>query len=132
MQESCLEALFCVYSLSCIGEARMPTTAIAKDTLLKAGLGEKIVEFLSLEMNAEEMRDILYEAFPKLKLAGGFELCKGLPNKRGFEALSSLAYCSPQSLRERVGNSRTYIRPLQRELSLPGGVCIIILCMLYS
>ena len=39
-----------------------------------------------------------------------------------------MVYSSPQSLRMRVGNARTYVRPIQRDLDLtpiehiPGGV----------
>lgn len=40
------------------------------------------------------------------------------PNSRELEALSSAAMSSPQNLRDFGGNSRTYIRPLQKDLDL--------------
>ena len=121
--------------LSYVGEYKVPTSAVTKDDLLKAGLGEKNIEFSSLDIPAEEFRDVIYDNFPKLRNGGGFELCRCLPNSRHLEPLSSAAYSSPQLLKERVGNSRTYIRPLQRDLDLeevfglPGGVCIPKVCI---
>lgn len=99
-------------------QQRIPTTDSEKDMLYKAGLGEKMVEFEDMDANAEEIRDVLYSVFPKLKTAGGFVLCKCPPNTRNLEALSQIAWSSLQRLKERVGTSRTYIRPLQRSLDL--------------
>ncbi len=45
--------------LSMVGEPKVPTSSIDKDDLLAAGLGEKIIEFPSLNATAEEFRDIL-------------------------------------------------------------------------
>ena len=42
----------------------------------------------------------------------------GLPNSRHLEVLSMSVYKSPLALKQRVGSSRTYIRPLQRDLDL--------------
>ena len=111
-------------------QPRITTTDADKDELIKAGLGEKCIEFPSLDINGEEMCDIIYSAFPKLKDGGGFELCRCLANSRNLEVLSTVAHSSPYHLKERVGNSRTYIRPLQRDLNLsevlrlPSGVSI--------
>ena len=99
-------------------QQRIPTTDTEKDALYKAGLGEKMVEFEDMEANAEEIRDLLYCVFPKLKSSGGFVLCKCMPNTRTLEPLSQVAWSSVQRLKERVGNSRTYIRPLQKTLDL--------------
>ena len=57
------------------------------------------------------------------------EFCKCLPNSRKLEELSSVVHSTPAVLKERVGNARTYIHPLQNDLvmddvfSLPEGVC---------
>lgn len=116
----------------CLGyydQGRIPTTDVDKDELLKAGLGEKVIEFPSLHASGEEFRDLLYSFFPKLKDGGGFELCRCVPNSRNLEVLSDVVHSSPYHLKERVGNARTYIRPLQRDLDLsevvhlPEGVC---------
>ena len=111
------------------GQPKIPTTDTDKDELLKAGLGEKMIEFPSLNASGEEFRDVLYSVFPKLKEGGGFELCRCIANSRKLEVLSGVAHSSPHRLKERVGNARTYIRPLQRDLDLSGvidlpeGVC---------
>ena len=86
--------------------------------------------FESLDMSAEEFRDVLLEAFPKLKGAGGYLFFKCRPNSRKLEALSKGVYSSPAALKERVGTAKTYIRPVQKDLDLepiiplPEGVSI--------
>ena len=99
-------------------QQRIPTTDNEKDELYKAGLGEKLIEFNNINADAEQIRDVLYTAFPKLENAGGFVLCKCIANTRNLEAMSQLSWISLQVLKERVGTSRTYIRPLQRSLDL--------------
>ena len=47
-------------------QPKIPTTDSEKDELIKAGLGEKCIEFPSLDVDGEEMCDILYSVFPKL------------------------------------------------------------------
>ena len=61
---------------------------------------------------------MLYEAYPKLKDGGGFQFFKCAPNSRCLELLSSTTLSSPSILKSRVGNARTYIRPIQRDLDL--------------
>jgi hypothetical protein len=87
-----------------------------KDVLLKAGLGEKEVEFCDINIGAEEFKNLLYEAFPGLEHGGGFQLLRCTPNSRILEVLSPSTLSSPMALKSRVRNSRTYIRPLQRNL----------------
>lgn len=99
-------------------QQRIPTTDNEKDVLYKAGLGEKLVQFNDMDANAEEIRDVLYTVFPKLRNAGGFVLCKCAANTRNLEPLSQVAWLSLQRLKDRVGTSRTYIRPLQKSLDL--------------
>ena len=115
---------------------KIPTTDVEKDDLLEAGLGEKVIEFPSLDANGEEFKEI-YSEYPKLRDGGGFELCRCLPNSRNLEALlTSVALSSPAMLKERVGNARTYIRPLQCDLDmdavlgLPKGVSTVHGCNL--
>ena len=113
-------------------QQNIPTTDVEKDDLLEAGLGEKQIEFPSLDTTSEMFKDLLYSAYPKLRDGGGFELCRCLPNSRMLEPLTPIALSSPAVLKERVGNARTYIRPLQCDLDmaavfgLPEGVCIYI------
>ena len=99
-------------------QEKIPTTDGEKDDLLQAGLGEKAVEFSSLDCSAEEFREILYDCFPKLRDGGGYQLCRCLSNSRKLEPLTALVCSSPAVLKDRVGNARTYIRPLQRDLDM--------------
>ena len=96
----------------------IPTTALQKDRLISAGLGEKKIVFSDIDCTAEEFKDILYTNFPKLVDGGGYQLCKCKPNTRQLEPLSSSAMRSPRTLQSCGGNSRTYIRPLQKNLDL--------------
>ena len=70
---------------------------------------EKEVEFEDLDMNADEVRDVLYDHFPSLKEGGGFQFFKCAPNSRLLQQLSSTTLSSPSMLKSRVGNARTYI-----------------------
>ena len=99
-------------------QLKIPTTDIEKDDLLEAGLGEKCVEFSSLDIDGEQFRDKLYSEFPKLREGGGFQMCQCLPNSRQLEVLTSVTHALPSILKERVGNARTYLRPLQKDLSM--------------
>ena len=121
----------CFVCLAWCDQHKIPTTDVEKDDLLEAGLGEKVIEFPSLDASGDEFKEILYSEYPKLRDGGGFELCRCLPNSRNLEALTSVALSSPAMLKERVGNARTYIRPLQCDLDmdavlgLPEGVSIV-------
>ena len=109
-------------------QERIPTTDLEKDKLLMAGLGEKEIEFSNLTLSATDFRDLLYQHFPTLQEGGGFQFFKCKPNSRSLEQLSSTTLSSPSMLKSRVGNARTYIRPIQQNLDLtsiielPGGV----------
>lgn len=97
---------------------RIPTTEAEKDRLFKAGLGEKTIEFDDMDSEAEDIRETLFNSFPKLRDAGGFVLCKCLSNSRNLVPLSQFTWSSLKLLKEKVGSARTYIRPLQRDLDL--------------
>ena len=99
-------------------QSRQPTTDADKEELYQAGLGEKEIEFESLDLSQLEFRELLYTSFPRLKEGGGFQLLRGLPNSRAMELLSMAVHTSPSLLKQRVGNARTYIRPIQRDLDL--------------
>ena len=99
-------------------QERIPTVDADKEELYQAGLGEKEVAFETLDISQVEFRNLLLEHFPRLKEGGGFQLLKGLPNSRNMEVLSMAVHTSPAMLKQRVGVSRTYIRPVQRDLDL--------------
>ena len=109
------------YSFYCLSECHqnvIPCTNCERDALLEAGLGEKRVFIPDIDASGEEFRSVLYEVFPKLKDAGGYGFGKCKANSKHIEMLSSYCLTSPKILRSRVGNARTYIIPLQRNLSL--------------
>ena len=82
---------------------KIPTTDTDKDDLLKAGLGEKVVEFDDLDMDANDFRKVILNAYPQLKNAGGFTFFKCTVNSRNLEALSQVVLSSPRMLKDRVG-----------------------------
>ena len=99
-------------------QSKIPTTDTDKDDLLKAGLGEKMIEFNDLDIDANAFREVLLEAYPQLKDAGGFMFLKCAANSRALEPLSQVVLSSPRMLKDRVGTARTYIRPVQRDMDL--------------
>ena len=109
-------------------QIRIPTSGCDKDELLQAGLGEREIGFQNVDIDGEEFRDIIYDNYPSLKDGGGFQFFKCTPNSRAMEKLSTTTLSSPAILKSHTGNARTYIRPIQRDLSLspvcdlPGGV----------
>ena len=103
--------------LDTIETDRIPTTQGAKIILEEAGLGEKLIN-VPLDCSPEELQDAITAVFPKLKNAGGFELCRCTPNSRELVPIATRVASTPKILKRRVGNGRVYIRPLQRDLSL--------------
>ncbi len=97
---------------------RVPTTDVEKEELYLAGLGEKTVEFESLQLTKEQFKAVIYKAFPPLEISGGFQFLKCVPNTRKLELLSVIVHSSVSHLKLCVGYARTYIRPVQRDLDL--------------
>ncbi len=96
----------------------VPTTVAAKVELVEADLGEKKVEVPDVECTTQEFHSILITAFPRLRDGGGFELLRCVANTRLLEAISPSVARSPKVLRRVVGNSRIYIRPIQKDLDV--------------
>ena len=59
-------------------QERVPTTEFLKEELHRAGLGEQIVKFHTLNMCQKEFKDHLIGYFPQLANCGGFQLLKGM------------------------------------------------------
>ena len=106
------------YCLAYTGQNRIPTTDADKEELFQAGLGEREVEFESLDMTQEDFKELIFASFPRLTEGGGFQFLKCMPNSRNLEVLSTTVHGSPRLLKERVGKCRTYIRPIQQDLDL--------------
>ena len=71
---------------------KIPTTDTDKDDLLKAGLGEKVIEFNDIDIDANDFCQVILEAYPQLKNAGGFTFFKCAPNLRTLEPLSQIVF----------------------------------------
>ena len=99
-------------------QERILTVDAEKEELYRAGLGEKEIAFESTEMSQPEFCELLFDHYPRLREDGGYQLLKGLPNSRNMEVLSVAVHTSPAVLKQRVGSSRTYIRPVQRDLDI--------------
>ena len=86
------------FCLADVGQSRLPINEAEKDAIFEAGLGEKEVEFDSLDILPQ-----LFLPFPKLREAGGggFQICKWMPNSRKLEPLSSHVLSSPVMLKNR-------------------------------
>ena len=93
---------------------KVPSTGFEREVLLDAGLGEKI-RFPDMDCSAEEYREQVLEAFPKLTEAGGYEMMRCIPNSHVLEPFTS-ALQSPRATHERVGRSRVHLRPIQKGL----------------
>lgn len=58
-------------------QEKIPTTDMEKEELYQAGLGEKVVEFETLNLSQSQFRSIIIDNFPRLKDGGGFQFLKG-------------------------------------------------------
>ncbi|ORU94807.1 MAG: hypothetical protein A6F71_09705 [Cycloclasticus sp. symbiont of Poecilosclerida sp. M] len=79
---------------------KIPTTEGEKDSLEKAGLGEKEIVFTTLNLSADEFKELLFDTFPKLRVGGGFQLLKCMANSRKVEVLSMAMHASPAALKQ--------------------------------
>ena len=52
-----------------------------------------------MDMSADEFKEIVFEAFPKLRDTGGYQICKCVPNSRKLDQLSSRVLASPLLLK---------------------------------
>ena len=104
--------------LSAVNQPKIPTSTKHKEELKLAGLGEKLITISILDLGPEGLSEILLSSFPKLQEGGGFELCQCIPNTRTLSVLPTELLSSAILLKRRVKNSRTYIRPIQRNLDL--------------
>lgn len=96
----------------------VPMSKSSKEALAAVGLGEKV---LSLRCNgsAEELHNLLLETFPPLVLCGGYTLWKGMAKSKKLEILEPPpGGHTPISISGVVGQSRVYVKPLQRDIPL--------------
>ena len=77
-----------------------------------------MVYFPSLEANGEELKKFFTQNFLNYVRVEGTSSANVFLNSRNLEEISAVSYSSVAMLKERVGNARTYIRPLQRDLDM--------------
>ena len=103
--------------LSYCAQDIVPTTDTEKDALLEAGLREKKIVVEDVDCSGEEFRELFIACrISKIKDSDGFIFAKCKHNSSVLEQLSSVCLTSPRTFQERIGNSRTYIIPLERDL----------------
>lgn len=91
-----------------------------KEVLQSAGLGEKTLS-LDSTATASELHKLILEVFPPLELSGGYQLFRCSGKSKALEILSPPpGGHTPLSISSRVGQSRVYIRPLQRDIAVGG------------
>jgi hypothetical protein len=98
------------------------TTRIAmskgfKDTLASFGLGEKVVSLRS-DATPEHLHSVLIRTYPLLQSCGGYTILKCEGTTKLLQVIDAPpGGHSPLSLSS-IGQSRIYIRPLQRDIVL--------------
>ena len=104
--------------LSLTTDDKVPCNAAMKETLLEAGLGEKILCIPNISCSKEEFNKIVLDTFPKLKQAGGYEFLRCVSNTKQLQVISTKVAQSPKFLKTIVGNGRVFIHPIQQDISL--------------
>ena len=104
--------------LSNCEDDQVPCTSAAKEVLIKAGLGEKLITVPNIDWSGKEFIDIIGASFPKLKDCGGFELLRCLPKSKSLDPVSAKMLQSPRMLKSIIGSGRIFIRPIQQNFSL--------------
>lgn len=81
-----------------------------------AGPGEKKLVIPDVDCSALDLNEVVVEAFPKLIDGGGFEFLRCIPNTRDLKLIDHNT--PPRLLKQKVGNGRLFIRPIQKHLSM--------------
>ena len=76
------------------------------------------MKFPSLDVDANEFRELVFETFPTLRDGGGYQFCRCKPISRELNPLSKHVLLSPWLLKEQVGQGRTYVVPPQSDIDL--------------
>ena len=112
---SCSFKMFC---LSSPLDTHVPSTIAYKETLCKAGLGEKTVVVPNALCSRDEFWSVITSAYPKLLNCGGFELLRCMTNSRELEPISRSVAKSPKLIKSVLSNRKIFIRPLQKDLDI--------------
>ena len=108
----------CTLILVCLADKDTTKVPSNKAKLDSSGLGERRLT-LSSRDNAHDLHSRLLSTFTKLDGCGGYELLRAQPNCKTLYPIPvpQTGY-TPVALKEIVGNSRIYIRPMQKSIPL--------------
>lgn len=103
---------------ACFFQERIPSD-LTKKILKSAGLGKKKLA-LDSAMTASELREHLFDEYPKLRDAGGFQYLKTSGQHKVFEVipLAPSGGYSVANIKAIVKQAKVYLRPIQAELDL--------------
>ena len=106
------------YCLGNKGATSVPSAKPMKEALAAAGLGEKCLSTASASSELHQHPEVL--TYPPLaECGGGYTLLKRLANFKSLQTIQPPpGGHSAISLAATVGQSRVYIRPLQRDIPL--------------
>lgn len=111
----------CSFKMCCLSsplDTHVPSTVSYKETLCKAGLGEKTVIVPDASCSRDEFWSVITSAYPKLLNCGGFELLRCMCQSRELEPISRSVAKSPKLLKSVLCNRKVFIRPLQKDLDI--------------
>ncbi len=92
----------------------VPANRSLKQALIEAGLGEKELS-VPVTQSSAEFHDAIVQLYPALQSSGGYSLFKCMGSSR---RLVGLEVNTPSTIRTSIGQSRLYIKPLQRAIPL--------------
>lgn len=91
----------------------------SKEALAAIGLGEKTL-CMPIGGTARDLHQVLVDTFPPLSSCGGYTLLRCTGKTKTLEIINPpLGGHTPMSLSSVVGQSRIYVRPLQRDIMSP-------------
>ena len=106
------------FCLSDVQATAVPTARSARDALGAINLGEKTLS-MQTDVSAGEFHEKLLQLFPPLSACGGYTLLRCVGNSKSLQVIDPPpGGHTPVSLAASVGQSRIYVRPLQRSIPL--------------
>ena len=103
-----------------VGTRTVPMSKGTKEAHAAIGLmGEKVISLPS-NGSAKDLHQQILETFPPLASCGGYTLLRCMGKSKSLEIMEPPSGGhTPLSLSAVVGQSRVYVRPLQRDISTP-------------
>lgn len=110
--------MFKMVCLCSLHDTHVPSTVSQKEALLEAGLGQQNVNVQDSSCSKVEFYSTIISVYPKLCDCGEFELLRCVNNSKELEPISKSVARSPKLLKSVLGNSKVYVRPLQKDLDM--------------